>query len=289
MRLSYTLKYSLGLAFCLVAVALFSLQRAYSAVGPSFADASPNDSPVRLLDGDGENENQFRIDNSVSFIHNERETKYQSSTVFYGDLVFDFIGDNGEIVVYSLRAQKFVLIDPIRRMRTAIDEQELERFTSRIKEIIKEEKKDGFSLFLIDPSFEISCKENEYFFQSRWIDYRATTQILDNEKIADAYFRFVEAMGKLNVYMNPGVLTPLARIEANKTFMESALFPEKIVMEIYPKGKNIFAKTFVVENTAALARRISECDRNRITRAVHFYEQFPFVSFSEYFEKNNGK
>ena len=289
MRLSYTLKYSLGLAFCLVEVALFSLQRAYSAVGPSFADASPNDSPVRLLDGDGENENQFRIDNSVSFIRNERETKYQSSTVFYGDLVFDFIGDNGEIVVYSLRAQKFVLIDPIRRMRTAIDEQELERFTSRIKEIIKEEKKDGFSLFLIDPSFEISCKENEYFFQSRWIDYRATTQILDNEKIADAYFRFVEAMGKLNVYMNPGVLTPLARIEANKTFMESALFPEKIVMEIYPKGKNIFAKTFVVENTAALARRISECDRNRITRAVHFYEQFPFVSFSEYFEKNNGK
>ena len=289
MRLSYTLNYSLGLAFCLVAVALFSLQRAYSAVGPSFADASPNDSPVRLLDGDGENENQFRIDNSVSFIRNERETKYQSSTVFYGDLVFDFIGDNGEIVVYSLRAQKFVLIDPIRRMRTAIDEQELERFTSRIKEIIKEEKKDGFSLFLIDPSFEISCKENEYFFQSRWIDYRATTQILDNEKIADAYFRFVEAMGKLNVYMHPGVLTPLARIEANKTFMESALFPEKIVMEIYPKGKNIFAKTFVVENTAALARRISECDRNRITRAVHFYEQCPFVSFSEYFEKNNGK
>ena len=287
MRLSYTLKYSISLTFCLVAVALLSLPRAYSAVEPSLSDSATNESSVRLLGGDGKTGSQFRIDNTVSFIRNERETKYESSTVFYGDLVFDFIGDNGEIVVYSLRSQKFVLIDPIRRMRTAIEEQELERFAARIKEIIKEEKKDSFSLFLIDPSFEISCKENEYFFQSRWIDYRVTTQLFDNEKIADAYFRFVEAMAKLNVYMNPGVLTPLARIEANKTFMESALFPEKIVMEIYPKGKNIFAKTFVVENTAALARRISERDRNRINRAVHFYEQFPFVSFSEYFEKNN--
>ncbi len=289
MRLSYTLKYSLVLAFCVFTVALLALPRAYSAVEPSFSDASTSDSSVRVLGGDGESGSQFRIDNTVNFIRNERETRYESSTVFYGDLVFDFIGDNGEIVVYSFRSQKFVLIDPIRRMRTVIDEQELERFASRIKEIVKEEKRDSFSLFLIEPSFEISRKENEYFFQSRWIDYRATTQPLDNEKIADAYFRFVEAMAKLNIYMNPGVLTPLARIEANKTFMETALFPGKIVMEIYPKGKNIFAKTLVVENTAALARRISERDRNRINRAVHFYEQFPFVSFSEYFEKNNGK
>ena len=231
---------------------------------------------------------EFRVDNTVRFIRNERETKYSSSTVFYGDLAFDFVGDNGEIVVYSFRAQKFVLIDPIRRMRSVIDESELDRFIERIKAILRD-KKDGFTVFMTAPSFTISQKEDEYFFQSRWIDYRATTKPFDDEKIADVYFRFVEAIGKLNVYMNPGVLTPLARVEANRKFMDESRFPEKIVTEIYPRGKTIFAKTLQVENTSTIARRLSERDRNRVNRAVHLFEQFQFVSFKTYFEKSGTR
>ena len=151
------------------------------------------------------------------------------------------------------------------------------------------EKEDGFANFMTNPSFTVSEKENEIFFQSRWIDYRATTTPFEDERVADAYFRFVDAMGKLNVYMNPGVVTPLARIEANRKFMQKSLFPEKIVSEIYPKGKTIFTKTFLVENEASLSRRLSERDRNRVNRAAHFFEQFPFVNFKTYFEKTNGE
>ena len=233
---------------------------------------------------------EFRVDNTVRFIRNERESKYSSSTVFHGDLAFDFVGDNGEIVVYSFRAQKFVLIDPIRRMRSVIDESELDRFTDRIREILREkEKKDGFTTFMTNPSFTISRKDDEFFFQSRWIDYRAKTIPLDNEQIADAYFRFVEAMGKLNVYMNPGSLTPLARIEANRKFMEESRFPEKITTEIYPKGKTIFTKTYQIENESTLARRLSERDHSRVARAVQFFEQFQYVSFKTYFEKTSSR
>lgn len=233
---------------------------------------------------------EFRVDNTVRFIRNERESKYSSSTVFHGDLAFDFVGDNGEIVVYSFRAQKFVLIDPIRRMRSMIDESELNRFTERITAILREkEEKDGFATFMTDPSFAVSRKDDEFFFQSKWIDYRAKTVPFENERIADVYFRFVEAMGKLNVYMNPGALTPLARIEANRTFMEESRFPEKITTEIYPKGKTIFTKTYQIENESTLARRLSERDRNRVARAVQFFEQFQYVSFRTYFEKSSSR
>ena len=169
---------------------------------------------------------KFRVDNTARFIRHERETKYSSSTVFYGDLAFDFIGDNGEIVVYSFRAQKFILIDPIRRIRSVIDESELDRFIERIKDILRD-KNDGFTAFMTEPTFTISQKENEYFFQSKWIDYRIQTVPFDDEQIADIYFRFVEAMGKFNVYMNPGVVTPLARLETNRKFMEESRVPEK--------------------------------------------------------------
>ncbi len=231
---------------------------------------------------------EFRVDNTVRFIRNERETKYSSSTVFYGDLAFDFVGDYGEIVVFSFRAQKFMLIDPIRRMRTVVEETELDRFLGRIKEIFAE-KKDSFSLFMADPDFTVSRKEDEFFFQSKWIDYRVKTVPFNDEKLADAYFRFVEAMGKLNVYMNPGSLTPLARISANRKIMGDGLFPEKISTEIFPKGKTIFTKAYQIESDATIARRLSERDRNRINRAVHFYEQFQFVGFRTYFEKTSSR
>ena len=231
---------------------------------------------------------QFRVDNVSRFIRNERVATYLSSTVFYDDMVFDFVGENGEIVVYSFQLQKFTLIDPIRRMRTEIDESEIDRFLDRIKVILKD-KNDGFSTFMTDPAFEISRKDDELFFQSKWIDYRATTSSFESEEQADAYFRFADAMGKLNVYMNPGVVTPLARMVANRKFMQESLFPKKVVSEIYPKGKTIFTKTFQVENEASLSRRLSERDRSRINRAIHFFAQFPYVSFKTYFEKTSER
>ena len=289
------------LAILMSAVVVFSVSPSSSNGAPSKNDADEavskdkedSESPD---DGDwfdaesvsGASEIEFRVDADVRFIRNERQTKYSSSTVFHGDLAFDFVGDNGEIVVYSFRAQKFVLIDPIRRMRSVIDEAELDRFVDRIKTILHE-KKDGFTTFMTNPSFTVSQKEDEFFFQSKWIDYRVKTIPFGDEQIADVYFRFVEAMGKLNVYMNPGSLTPLARIEANRKFMEESRFPEKITTEIYPKGKTIFTKTYQIENESTLSRRLSERDRSRIARAVQFFEQFQYVSFKTYFEKSASR
>ncbi|MGN1065228.1 MAG: hypothetical protein ACI4QC_07440 [Thermoguttaceae bacterium] len=233
---------------------------------------------------------QFRVDNTVRVLRNdrlpqaEREVSFESSTVFYDNLVFDYVGDNGEIVVFSFNEKKFALIDPIRRMRTELGLDEIERFLSRVKPILRE-KNDKFVNFMIDPSFEISKKEDELFFQSKFIDYHISTRGFENQQIADAYFQFTDALGKLNVYMNPGAVTPLARIEANKRLKESVSFPETIVTDVYPNGKTIFNKTVHIVNESTLARRLSERDRNRVNRTIHFFAQFPMVNFQTYFEK----
>lgn len=291
-------------AFFLVAYGVSERGALALAFDSSLADDEPSQDSDVVVSEEGEfdslsralaaerriegSELQFRVDNVSRFIRNERVATYSSSTVFYDDMVFDFVGENGEIVVYSFRLQKFTLIDPIRRIRTEIDETEIDRFLARIKVILRD-KEDGFSTFMTEPSFDISQKEDEFFFQSKWIDYRATTAPFEGEAQADAYFRFVDAMGKLNVYMNPGVVTPLARMEANRKFMQDSRFPKKVVAEIYPKGKTIFTKTFQVENESSLSRRLSERDRSRINRAIHFFVQFPFVSFKTYFEKTSGR
>ena len=221
----------------------------------------------------------------MKFSRNEDEERsFKTSSVFFDDFAFDFIGDNGEIIVYSFSEKKFALIDPIRRLRTEVAAEEIDRFLENVKPLL-EKRNDAFCAFMLAPTFEVSRKEDELLFQSKWIDYRATTRAFDDPKIAAAYFDFANALCKLNVFMNPGSVTPLARLAVNRRFQEEARFPEKLVVDVYPKGKMFFNRSFQANNEYKLARRLSEKDRNRVMRAIHFAAQFQEVSFRTYYKK----
>lgn len=241
------------------------------------------------LDATSETSLRFRVDAVVKFSRNEDEERsFKTSSVFCDDFAFDFIGDNGEIIVYSFTEKKFALIDPIRRLRTEVDVDEIDRFLSFVKPRL-EKRDDGFCAFMTDPSFETSQKEDELLFQSKWIDYRATTRAFDDPRLVAAYFDFANALCKLNVFMNPGSVTPLARLVVNRRFEEEARFPEKIVVDVYPKGKMFFNRSFQTSSEYKLARRLSEKDRNRVMRAIHFAAQFQEVNFRTYYRKANER
>ncbi len=249
------------------------------------------DASTRWPEWDATNEEalRFRVDAVVKFSRNEDEERsFKSSSVFCDDFAFDFIGDNGEIIVYSFSEKKFALIDPIRRLRTEVDVEEIERFLAFVKPRL-EKRDDGFCAFMTDPSFETSQKEDEFLFQSKWIDYRATTRVFDEPKIVAAYFDFSNALCKLNVFMNPGSVTPLARLVVNRRFQEETRFPEKVVVDVYPKGKMFFNRSYQASTEYKLARRLSEKDRNRVTRAIHFAAQFQEVNFRTYYRKSSER
>ncbi|MBR4833292.1 MAG: hypothetical protein IKU86_03015 [Thermoguttaceae bacterium] len=249
------------------------------------------DATTRWPEWDATNESslRFRVDAVVKFSRSEDEERsFKTSSVFCDDFAFDFIGDNGEIIIYSFAEKKFALIDPIRRLRTEVDVEEIDRFLAFVKPRL-EKRDDGFCAFMTDPSFETSQKEDELLFQSKWIDYRATTRTLDEPKILAAYLGFSNALCKLNVFMNPGSVTPLARLAVHRRFEEEARFPEKIVVDIYPKGKMFFNRSYQTSAEYKLARRLSEKDRNRVTRAIHFAAQFQEVNFRTYYRKSNER
>lgn len=249
------------------------------------------DSSTRWPEWDSASETslRFRVDSVVKFSRNEDEERsFRTSSVFFDDFAFDFIGDNGEIIIYSFSEKKFALIDPIRRLRTEVGADEIDRFLENVKPLL-EERDDGFCAFMTAPSFEVSQKENELLFQSKWIDYRATTRAFDDPNIALAYFDFSNALCKLNVFMNPGSVTPLARLAINRRLQDEARFPEKLIVDVYPKGKMFFNRSFQASNEYKLARRLSEKDRNRVMRAIHFAAQFQEVNFRTYYTKSSER
>ncbi|MBR4976887.1 MAG: hypothetical protein IKY61_07495 [Thermoguttaceae bacterium] len=113
---------------------------------------------------------RFRVDSVVKFSRNEDEERsFKTSSVFFDDFAFDFIGDNGEIIIYSFSEKKFALIDPIRRLRTEVAAEEIDRFLENVKPLW-ENRNDAFCDFMLEQTFDVSRKEDELFFQSKWID-----------------------------------------------------------------------------------------------------------------------
>lgn len=225
----------------------------------------------------------FRVDSSVKMTENDIVTEIKTSTVFGEDAVFDFIGDNGEIIVYQWKDRKFTLIDPIHRVQTDLSLDDVDTFLERIRSMLLE-KKDKFTHFMLDPQFEITVNEqrSSLIFQSKYIDYIIRTRPFDDPALLDDYYHFSQAYSKLNIYLNPGTTTPFARIVINEDLFKRGFFPERFDISVYPKGKWLFGKVVKIESEHKMVRRLSEKDKGRIVRTIHFTEQFPKIPFGKY-------
>ena len=242
-----------------------------------------------LFAADDDELSHFRIDNTLTIRHDDEVVTIKSSTIFSENRVFDFVGENGEFIIYDRQAERFSLIDPIHRIRTELLQSDIDQFMANINSRLTEEG-DRFYMFMLHPEFSVARRDElgEMLFQSKWIDYSIETRRFEDERLVRDYFEFSDAYSLLNVYLNPGTLTPLARIKVNETLREEKRFPAKITLSVYPKGKWLFAKMIQYQSEHQLVRRLTESDRGKILRAVLFTEQFPKVTFGKYYKIANS-
>lgn len=226
--------------------------------------------------------NRFRIDNKVKMEKDDTLITVETSTIFCDGNIFDFIGNNGEIIIYRQETDSFTILDPIHRIQTKLTNSEIDDFIERITEKLKE-KDDKFCNFMIVPVFDCSKNDSgELLFQSKWIDYRIKTLAFDELLHANDYFLFIDAYTRLNIYLNPGTITSFARININEYLKQEKCFPEKFSITVFPKGKIFFGKTIKIESEHKLIRRLTEEDQGKILRALHFEQKFPKTTIGNY-------
>ncbi len=229
------------------------------------------------------NSRHFRVDSVVRLEKTDSITEIKTSTVFSEGAVFDFIGDNGEIIIYRKEKGLFILIDPIHRVQSELSLEDIEVFLVNIRSRLLQNK-DKFNRFMAEPLFDITKNEtgDELIFQSRWIEYKVQLRSFEEAGLDNEYYLFSDVYSKLNIYLNPGVTTPFARIQINEELRRTGQFPHYIEIALYPKGKWLFGKVIKIESRHTLVRRLSEQDKGRITRALHFEVQFPKIPFGRY-------
>ena len=253
-----------------------------------FAIAAPaDDEPADPARDDDAALSQFRIDNVMTIRKEGKEegVRVVTTTLFSKGMVIDFIGDNDEVIVYNRKTKTFVLLDPIHRVQTELALSEIDQFLDNLRAAVSE-KKDAQSQFLLNPNFEItrSDETGDLSFSSKWYEYLVSTRSFDDPELSAVYFEFIDVYTKLNLYLNPGNYTPLARMAVNDLLAREKRFPAKIRLTLYPKGKTLFAKPDIVTSDHKIIRRLSEEDLGRIVRAVHFTEQFPKQTFGNYYK-----
>ena len=235
--------------------------------------------------------NRFRIDNTLTIREEGKSNgvKIETATLFGHGMVIDFIGDNDEIIIYDRGKKNFILLDPIHRVQTELSAADVDHFLTNLRATIGE-KDDKFYRFILNPEFEISRSDEsgELLFQSKWFDYRITTRSFDDPAISDDYFEFSDVYCKLNVYLNPGTFTPLARRVVNETLCREKRFPAQVHLKFYPGGKRLFAKSIEFDSEHRIIRRLSEEDHGRIVRAIHFSKQFQKMTFGNYYKTVTG-
>jgi len=213
----------------------------------------------------------------------------RSTTLFDGAVFYDFIEDNGEIIRFEPSKGVFTLLDPALRVQTHLAATETKQIVDA-QRIVLQTSKNEFFAFAAKPVFSMEFDEAAGLMalQSPWIDYSLTTKPLDAET-ARLYFDFCDWACYLNQRMNPGLLTPLIRLEVNRILQEKNRFPESVKVSVFPQGKKFFAKEATFQSTHEFSRRLTDLDRQRIDKALESMRNFPVVPFNEYQAKVNEK
>jgi hypothetical protein len=209
----------------------------------------------------------------------------RSTTLFDGNIFYDFIGTNGEMMLLDLGKDTFTLVDPALRIQTQIDAEDTRKKTEQLRQRILSDPKaktDSFHYFACKPKFTSEFDAaGTWALQSNWIDYEIKT-VPFTDPSAAMYYDFCDWVCYLNLRINPYSSQMLTRLEVNRLLRTEKKFAVSVSESIYVNGKQGLAKPAQTSSSHNFIRRLGDADHKRIEQAQEFKRTFPQVSFEEY-------
>ena len=223
---------------------------------------------------------RFRIDNRLV----TGNSVVKSVTIFSNGLVYDCIGDHGQITIYDQAAGTLTLLDPSCRLKTVVTSESLAEDFERRREAFRISN-NPFLNYLAEPYFEDNAYEGEsglMYFRSPWVEYRFETVSLNDPAVSEAYYNYCRQFTLLNIRTS-GYQTPMLRKELNPILEQNRRFPGKVNLTLYPRGKVVISGRVIhAESTHSFVRRLQSPDEAKVEQAKRYRELFTEVSLDDY-------
>ena len=229
---------------------------------------------------------RFRIDNRLV----AGDTLVKSVTIFYDGLVYDFLGEHGQITLYDPSAGTFVLLDPSCRLKAVVTTETLAGDFERRKEAFRNSN-NPLENYLAEPYFEETGYESEsglMYFRSPWVVYRFETVTLNVPTVSEAYYEYCRQLTLLNIRTS-GLPSPMIRHLLNPVLEQHRRFPGKVSMTLYPKGKVFLTGTAIqAESTHTFVWRLQSTDEAKVEQANRSRELFREISLDDYIRETRN-
>jgi len=219
----------------------------------------------------------FRIENRV-YVGGQKEPAVHSRTIFYGGLIYDFLDQPAEVVVFDKAGGRFMLLDFRRRVMAELSAADVAAFVTRIQAQAANHV-DPWVRFLAEPALteRMDAATGELTLSGEWLTYRA--RLADaSPAVVRQYREFSDWYAELNAALNPAARPPFARLRLNEALARHQATAREVELTITPKKG---AKT-TIQSRHELATALTPADLNRIAEAREALRTFQTVKFTEY-------
>lgn len=225
----------------------------------------------------------FRIASRV-YVGDAPEPANETTTLFHGGRVYDFLADPEEISVFDPSRERFLLLNPARREKVEVTVDYATKFTANLKQrgLNRDQK---FIRFMVDPRFEVDFDPTTSVLSlnSEWMSYEVQTIAANSPTAAAQYGRYADAYAHLNSLINPAHLPPFARLELNKQLKQRGELPKAVTLTVTrPRRLPGTSKTVVIRTEHHVAWKLLESDRERLEQTGRYLATFRDVTLADY-------
>lgn len=223
----------------------------------------------------------FRVENQV-FLGDREKPAVRSTTIFREGVVYDYLENPAEVIVFEKQGGRFALLDTARRVRAELTTQEVVAFTRQMQQRA-ESHKNPFIRFLAAPSFheQFDQPSGELTLSSPWLTYRLVLMDAESPAIARQYREFSDWYARVNTLLNPGSRPPFARLLVNAALAKREAIAREVHLTLTPK-EGFPRKRTTIHSRHQLVRRLVEADLDRVAQTRQFLEIFKPVEFKDY-------
>jgi hypothetical protein len=223
----------------------------------------------------------FRVENEV-FLEGRKKADSRSTTIFRDGIVYDYLEEPPEVIVFDKPGGRFVLLETTRRVRTELTTQEVVAFTERLQKRA-EALEDPFVKFLAAPQFEEQYDEasGELTLSSPWMTYRLLLADAESPAISQQYRESCDWYARLNTLLNPGSKPPFARLAVNAALAKREAIPRQVRLTLTPEN-GFPPKRTTIRSRHRLVRRLAQADLDRVAQTRQFMQIFKLVGFEQY-------
>jgi len=223
----------------------------------------------------------FKVVNKV-FVGNAKKPQAQSTTIFSGGVVYDYLEEPAETMVFDPAGKRFILLDSVRKVRTELSTDEVLDLVERLRRRFSASA-DPYQVFQAEPKLddEFDDDSGELTFSSTWMTYRLVGAEAPSREISSQYREFSDWQARLNSLINPGGRLPFPRMILNAALERRGELPREVHLSLKPK-RQVLSGRVKLRSEHLLIRRLVESDRSRVTQTGQFMAMFSQLSFTDY-------